>query len=175
MLRALHNAPLLSLSASLSAFVSFHPRSFADHATLHSPSCCLCLCSILRQGQSVVFVSLSLLFATCASASKRSNAPASQHGPAPPSCITVSLDLHDLHESPRASTAYKQTSRTGEKGTECFSNVSSTTFHPHVRLYTPISYFIFFGLFHLASISSDRRSSLDERVNLVWRTFIRNA
>lgn len=71
---------------------------------------------------------LSLPFATCAAASKRSNAPASQHGPAPPSCITVSLDLHDLHESPRDSAAYKQTSRTGEKGTGCFSNVSSTAF-----------------------------------------------
>lgn len=38
---------------------------------------------------------------TCAS--KRSNAPASQHGPAPSSCIAVSLDLHDPHESPRDS------------------------------------------------------------------------
>jgi len=50
---------------------------------------------------------------TCAS--KRSNAPASQHGPAPSSCIAVSLDLHDPHESPRDSLPTSELSRRTRK------------------------------------------------------------
>lgn len=143
--------------------LSVSPRSFAEHATLHSPTYSLSVSvSVSITSNPILFVPLSLPFATCARASKRSNAPASQHGPAPSSCITVSLDLHDLHESPRDPTAYKQTSRTEEKGTDCFTNVSSAAFHRRFSAVTVslliVLLVLVFVFYDIASISFDPSS-----------------
>lgn len=100
------DVPLLRISPQCTMYSpSFHlipfplpaPPFFLSVSLSHSFSLFL-FCPILC-------VSLHRRVRPCARtcASKRSNAPASQHGPAPSSCIAVSLDLHDPHESPRDS------------------------------------------------------------------------
>lgn len=75
---------------------------------------------------------------TCAS--KRSNAPASQHGPAPSSCIAVSLDLHDPHESPRDSLPTSELRWTKEKSKTVRRYTDGTWVHFSI-LYVDINNF----------------------------------
>lgn len=71
---------------------------------------------------------------------KRSNAPASQHGPAPSSCIAVSLDLHDPHESPRDSLPTSELRWTKEESKTVQRYTNGTRVHFSI-LYVDINNF----------------------------------
>lgn len=94
--------------------------------TMYSPSFHLLSFLFFFLLRPILRVSLLRRVRPCARtcASKRSNAPASQHGPAPSSCIAVSLDLHDPHESPRDSlpTSELRWTKEGSKTVQRYTN-----------------------------------------------------
>lgn len=131
------DVPLFRISPRCTMYSpSFHLIPFPSSL----PSDSLALSLSHSFSRPILRVSLLRRVRPCARtyASKRSNAPASQHGPAPSSCIAVSLDLHDPHESPRDSLPTSELRQRTKEESKTAATIYRTAHGRTPRYFMPI-------------------------------------